>query len=48
MCWARTTSWRALAAAALDQHPATVKFARVESAAGNAPAMLLAAWLGLR
>lgn len=48
LCWARTTSWRALAAAALDQHPATVKFARVESAAGNAPAMLLAAWLGLR
>ena len=36
LCWARTTSWRALAAAALDQHPATVKSARVESAAGNA------------
>ncbi|EGG27477.1 putative OpcA protein [Cutibacterium modestum 28N] len=48
LCWARTTGWRALAAAALDQHPVTVKFARVESAADNAPAMLLAAWLGLR
>jgi len=48
LCWARTTSWRALTAAALDQHPATVESARVESAAGNAPAMLLAAWLGLR
>ena len=32
LCWARTTSWRALAAAALDQHPATVESARVESA----------------
>ena len=48
LCWARTTGWRALAAAALDQHPATVKSARVESAANNAPAMLLAAWLRLR
>lgn len=48
LCWPRTTGWRALAAAALDQHPATVRAARVESAADNAPAMLLAAWLGLR
>ncbi|MSS46560.1 glucose-6-phosphate dehydrogenase assembly protein OpcA [Cutibacterium sp. WCA-380-WT-3A] len=47
LCWARTTGWRALAAAALDQHPATVKSARVESAANNAPAMLLTAWLRL-
>ncbi|MGK2309181.1 glucose-6-phosphate dehydrogenase assembly protein OpcA [Cutibacterium sp. V970] len=48
LCWARTTGWRALAAAALDQHPATVHAARVESAADNAPAMLLVAWLRLR
>lgn len=48
LSWARTTSWRALATAALDQHPATVHRARVEAAPGNAPAMLLAQWLAWR
>lgn len=48
LCWARTTPWRGLLAAALDQHPVRVHSARIESAPGNAPARLIGAWLGLR
>lgn len=48
LTWTRLTPWRALLAAALDQHPALVLSAEVEAAPHNAPAELLAAWLADR
>ncbi|MPM63791.1 hypothetical protein SDC9_110675 [bioreactor metagenome] len=48
LAWTRTTTWRALLAAALDQVRRPVTAATVEAATDNAPASLLAAWLGLR
>lgn len=45
LTWTRLTPWRALLAAALDQHAGRVTAARVEAAADNAPAALLRAWL---
>ena len=42
------TPWRALLAAALDQYPATVTYARVEAEKNNPSADLLAAWLRAR
>ncbi len=48
LCWARLTSWRALAAAALDQHPSLVHAARVEADPSNGPTSLLTAWLALK
>ncbi|WOQ15807.1 glucose-6-phosphate dehydrogenase assembly protein OpcA [Raineyella sp. W15-4] len=48
LAWTRTTTWRALLAAALDQVRQPVTAATVEAATDNAPASLLAAWLGLR
>lgn len=48
LTWTRLTRWRALLAAALDQSRATVTGAVVHSAPDNAPATLLAAWLGDR
>lgn len=48
LAWTRTTRWRALLAAALDQVRQPVIGASVEAATDNAPASLLAAWLELR
>lgn len=48
LCWARITRWRALAAAALDQHPGLVHSARVEADPHNGPTSLLTAWLAER
>lgn len=48
LCWARITSWRALAAAALDQHPSQVHSIRVEADPTNGPTSLLTAWLALK
>ncbi|SDB80198.1 glucose-6-phosphate dehydrogenase assembly protein OpcA [Raineyella antarctica] len=48
LAWTRTTRWRALLAAALDQVKAPVTAATVEAATDNAPASLLAAWLELK
>lgn len=48
LAWTRLTSWRALLAAALDQSQLQVTHAHVRSAADNAPATLLAAWLSER
>lgn len=48
LAWTRTTSWRALLAAALDQVRAPVTGAMVEGATDNAPAALLAAWLRMK
>lgn len=48
LAWTRTTTWRALLAAALDQVHQPVTGARVTGAPDNAPAGLLAAWLRLR
>lgn len=48
LAWTRTTPWRALLAAALDQVRQPVTAATVEAATDNAPASLLAAWLELR
>ena len=45
LSWTRLTPWRALLAAALDQYPAKIKSALVESERGNPSADLLAAWL---
>jgi glucose-6-phosphate dehydrogenase assembly protein OpcA len=45
LSWTRLTPWRALLAAALDQYPASVTGARVESERNNPSADLLAAWL---
>lgn len=46
LAWTRLTGWRTLLAAALDQFPASVTKATVESEPGNASADLLTAWLG--
>ncbi|MDN5569920.1 MAG: glucose-6-phosphate dehydrogenase assembly protein OpcA [Propionibacteriaceae bacterium] len=45
MTWTRLTAWRALLAAALDQHTDKVTHACVEAAANNAGGLLLAGWL---
>ncbi|MGH3486307.1 MAG: glucose-6-phosphate dehydrogenase assembly protein OpcA, partial [Actinopolymorphaceae bacterium] len=44
----RTTPWRALLAAALDQKHGTITGATVEAERANASADLLSAWLALR
>ena len=48
LAWTRLTLWRALLAAALDQHPTRVLSASVSAARQNAPADLMAAWLQAR
>jgi glucose-6-phosphate dehydrogenase assembly protein OpcA len=45
LAWTRLTPWRALLAAALDQHPLKVTGASVHAERGNPSADLLAAWL---
>lgn len=45
LAWTRTTPWRALLAAALDQYPTEVTAVSVEAEPGNASADLLGAWL---
>lgn len=45
LAWTRLTPWRALLAAALDQHPLKVTEASVTAERGNPSADLLAAWL---
>src|SRR5690606_25749667 len=45
LAWTRLTPWRALLAAALDQHPVTVTGAEVSAERNNPSADLLAAWL---
>ncbi|WP_020573173.1 glucose-6-phosphate dehydrogenase assembly protein OpcA [Actinopolymorpha alba] len=45
LSWTRTTPWRALLAAALDQYPVPVQSATVEAERANASADLIAAWL---
>jgi glucose-6-phosphate dehydrogenase assembly protein OpcA len=48
LAWTRITSWRALLAAALDQHPAKVTSAKVTAERVSPSADLLAAWLSDR
>jgi glucose-6-phosphate dehydrogenase assembly protein OpcA len=48
LAWTRLTPWRALLAAALDQHPVKVTGASVSAERGNPSADLLAAWLESR
>jgi len=48
LTWTRRTPWRALLAAALDQHPERVTRAVVHAAEDNAAGLLLAAWLRAR
>lgn len=48
LAWTRITPWRALLAAALDQHPLKVTAASVTAERISPSADLLAAWLGLR
>jgi glucose-6-phosphate dehydrogenase assembly protein OpcA len=48
LAWTRTTPWRALLAAALDQHGAKVQGAVIEAERHNASAELIAAWLSKR
>lgn len=48
LTWTRLTAWRALLAAALDQHTEPVTHAEVHAAANNAPGLLMAAWLRSR
>jgi glucose-6-phosphate dehydrogenase assembly protein OpcA len=48
LAWTRLTPWRALLAAALDQHHAKIESAEVEGERGTPSAELLAAWLGDR
>jgi len=48
LAWTRLTPWRALLAAALDQHPVTVAQALVAGQRGNPSADLMAAWLESR
>ncbi|CAN5426530.1 glucose-6-phosphate dehydrogenase assembly protein OpcA [soil metagenome] len=48
LTWTRLTPWRALLAAALDQHPAKVTGAAVAAERGNPSADLMAAWLETR
>jgi glucose-6-phosphate dehydrogenase assembly protein OpcA len=45
LAWTRLTPWRALLAAALDQHPLKVTGASISAEHGNPSADLLAAWL---
>src|SRR6478736_1127352 len=45
LAWTRLTPWRALLAAALDQHPLKISGASVSSERANPSADLLAAWL---
>jgi glucose-6-phosphate dehydrogenase assembly protein OpcA len=45
LAWTRLTPWRALLAAALDQHPVKVRSARVTAERVSPSADLLAAWL---
>lgn len=48
LAWTRITGWRALLAAALDQHPGKVLSATVTGERVSPSAELLAAWLGDR
>lgn len=48
LAWTRLTPWRALLAAALDQHPGTVKAASVTAERISPSADLLSAWLADR
>jgi len=48
LAWTRTTPWRALLVAALDQHPLKVTGGRVVAERGNPSADLLTAWLRLK
>jgi len=48
LAWTRITGWRALLAAALDQHPGTVTGASVTAERISPSADLLSAWLGDR
>ncbi|WP_101524557.1 glucose-6-phosphate dehydrogenase assembly protein OpcA [Nocardioides houyundeii] len=48
LAWTRTTLWRALLAAALDQHPTKVSQVVVEAEKVSPSADLLSAWLGHR
>jgi glucose-6-phosphate dehydrogenase assembly protein OpcA len=48
LAWTRITPWRALLAAALDQHPGKVRGASVTGERVSPSADLLAAWLNLR
>jgi glucose-6-phosphate dehydrogenase assembly protein OpcA len=48
LAWTRLTAWRALLAAALDQHPAKVRAASISAERISPSADLLAAWLSLR
>ncbi|MEA4942972.1 MAG: glucose-6-phosphate dehydrogenase assembly protein OpcA [Propionicimonas sp.] len=45
LTWTRLTRWRALLAAAVEQHPAPIRRAIVRATPGNAAGVLLAAWL---
>jgi glucose-6-phosphate dehydrogenase assembly protein OpcA len=45
LTWTRTTPWRALLAAAMEQYPCSVKSAVVEAERANASAELIASWL---
>lgn len=48
LTWTRLTTWRALLAAALDQHTDPVTAVQVHAADNSAPGLLLAAWLRSR
>jgi glucose-6-phosphate dehydrogenase assembly protein OpcA len=48
LAWTRLTPWRALLAAALDQHPVKATGALVAAERGNPSADLMAAWLQTR
>jgi glucose-6-phosphate dehydrogenase assembly protein OpcA len=48
LAWTRITGWRAMLAAALDQHPAKVTAASVRAERVSPSADLLAAWLAAR
>jgi glucose-6-phosphate dehydrogenase assembly protein OpcA len=48
LSWTRTTPWRALLAAALDQYPSKITSILVEAERNNPSADLLSAWLGSR
>src|SRR6476661_4580953 len=48
LAWTRITPWRALLAAALDQHPQRVTSASVTAERISPSAALLVAWLNLR
>jgi len=48
LAWTRLTPWRALLAAALDQHPVKITGALVAAESANPSADLMAAWLEAR